>query len=203
MGRHEDDGLNRLDDDDEEPRRPRAWPLPLAIAVLIAAVLTWLMVEIHSVRTEARVARQDSAVLADQVRELGGEPKVTPSVGPQGERGEKGDPGQTIVGPRGPAGPSGPPGKDGKDGAQGPAGIAGSPGPKGEPGESVTGPPGPRGEPGEDGADGKDSTVPGPQGERGPAGPPPSSWTFTWLTTTYRCTPDEPGSTHYTCRPGG
>lgn len=210
MGRHEDAGLDRVDDDVEHPRRPRAWPLPLAVAVVFAAVLAGLMVQISTLGERVRQAESDRQVLSDQVKGLGGVPLVTPSAGPRGERGEAGPPGQTIVGPRGPAGPSGPPGRsgrDGKDGAvgpPGPQGVAGSPGPKGEPGESVTGLPGPRGEPGKDGVDGKDSTVPGPAGPAGPPGPPPSGWTYTdTLGRTYECTPDSPGSTHFTCKPGG
>jgi hypothetical protein len=191
-------------------RRVRRNWLIIVIAAVVALLGLWASVQINALGDQLRKSEENQEVLSDQVESLGGKPLVSPSVGPPGERGEQGPPGQTIVGPRGPAGPSGPPGRDGrpgvagKDGAQGPAGVAGSPGPRGEPGESVTGPPGPRGEPGKDGADGKDSTVPGPQGERGPAGPPPSGWTYTdHLGVKYQCTPDEPGSAHYTCKPGG
>lgn len=184
----------------------RNWLLVAAVAV-IGVLVVIISIQINALGEQLRKAEEDSHALADQVEQLGGVPLVSPSPGPPGERGEPGPtgpPGATIVGPRGPAGPSGPPGRDGKDGAQGPAGAAGSPGPRGEPGETVTGPPGPRGEPGKDGADGKDSTVPGPQGERGPAGPPPSGWTYTdHLGFKYQCTPNEPGSTTYTCKPEG
>lgn len=104
-----------------------------------------------------------------------------PIPGPPGPKGEKGDPGKpapTIT----PA-----PGASGQPGAVGPEGPEGPQGPQG-----------PQGEPG------ADSTVPGPQGpegERGPSGPPPSGWTYTDGTgSTYECTPDSSGSTHYTCR---
>jgi hypothetical protein len=216
MGCHQDDGLfdDVADEPVEvEPRRPRLWLLPLVVAVVFTAVLGALMVQINELGERVRQAESDRTILSDQVERLGGTPLVSPSVGPPGERGERGEagpPGQTIVGPRGSPGPSGPagrPGRDGVAGPTGPPGVAGSPGPKGEPGESVTGPPGPRGEPGadgKDGVDGKDSTVPGPQGERGPAGPPPSGWTYTdHLGVTHTCTPVEPGSTTYTCKPGG
>lgn len=186
----------------------RNWLLVAAVAV-IGVLVVIISIQINALGEQLRKAEEDSHALADQVEQLGGVPLVSPSPGPPGERGEPGatgPPGQTIVGPRGPAGPSGRDGKDGAQGVpgvQGPAGVAGSPGPRGEPGETVTGPPGPRGEPGKDGADGKDSTVPGPRGETGPAGPAPSGWTFEWAARTYRCTPDEPGSTHYTCKPEG
>lgn len=197
----------------EHVRRVRRNWLIIAIAAVVALLGLWASVQINALGEQLRISQENQQVLSDQVEELGGKPLVSPSVGPPGERGEPGatgPPGQTIVGPRGSQGPSGPPGRpgrDGKDGVPGPAGVAGSPGPRGEPGETVTGPPGPRGEPGEDGVDGvdgKDSTVPGPQGERGPAGPPPSGWTYTdHRGVTYTCTPDAPGSTHFTCKPEG
>lgn len=206
MGRHENDGLDEDDATDKASTR-RAWWLPLTAALAFAALMAAGMAAIGDVRSHLRQSEQNQHVLSDQVKNLGGVPLVTPSVGPRGERGETGPPGQTIVGPRGSPGPSGPPGRPGKDGRDGsvgpsgPPGVAGSPGPKGEPGETVTGPPGPRGEPGEDG---KDSTVPGPRGEPGPTGPPPSGWTYTdHLGIAYTCTPDEPGSTHFTCKPSG
>jgi hypothetical protein len=74
----------------------------------------------------------------------------------------------------------GAPGVPGQPGAT----VTGPPGPQGPPGDSVTGPPDPQGE----------------RGEQGPAGPAPSGWTFEYKGTTYECTPDSDGSTHYTCR---
>jgi len=202
----------------EHVRRARRNWLIIAIAAVVAVLGIWASVQINALGSQLREAEENQQVLVEQVERLGGEPLVSPSVGPPGERGERGEtgpPGQTIVGPRGSAGPSGPPGKpgrDGKDGAPGspgppgPPGAVGSPGPRGEPGATVTGPPGPKGEPGEDGKDGVDGS-PGPQGERGPRGepgPPPSGWTYTdHLGVTHTCTPVEPGSATYTCKPGG
>ncbi|MFD1547026.1 collagen-like protein [Nonomuraea guangzhouensis] len=206
MGRHEHDELDE-DDATEEPSRHRAWWLPLGAAVAFAGLMAAGMAAIGDVRSQLRKAESDGQVLAEQVKRLGGVPLVSPSAGPQGERGPVGPAGQTVVGPRGLTGPSGPPGpagrdgKPGKDGAAGPTGLQGIPGSKGEPGATVTGPPGAKGEQGADGKDGKDgadSTVVGPKGE---TGPPPASWTFAIGVITYTCTPDEPGSTKYTCKP--
>lgn len=195
----------------EHVRRVRRNWLIIAIAAVVALMGLWASVQINALGAQLRESEENQQVLSDQVKHLGGVPLVSPSAGPRGERGEPGPPGQTIVGPRGSAGPSGPPGRpgrDGKDGATGPSGppgVAGSPGPRGEPGATVTGPPGPKGADGKDGVDGKDgkdSTVPGPTGPSGSTGPPPSGWTYTdHLGFKYRCTPDEPGSTHFTCKP--
>lgn len=207
MGRHKDDGLFRDQGDDtavdepaekeDLPRRPRWWPLPLAVALVFAGILAALMLQIHDMRAQMLTAEHNSEVLADQVEELGGVPRVSPSAGPPGQRGD--------VGPQGPPGPSGPPGprgadgkpgKDGTPGATGPPGVQGPKGDtgvKGEPGEAVTGPPGPPGER-------------GPQGEPGPRGrpgPPPEGWTFTYGGVTQTCRPVEPDSTSYTCNPEG
>jgi hypothetical protein len=198
----------------EHVRRVRRNWIIIAIAGMVALLGVWASIQINALGEQLRKAEEDGQILSEQVERMGGVPLVSPSAGPPGERGEPGPPGQTIVGPRGSPGPSGPPGRpgrDGKDGAvgpQGPAGVAGSPGPRGEPGETVTGPPGPKGDKGADGGDGKDGPA-GPKGEqgdpgpRGEPGPPPTSWTFTHLGITYRCTPTEPGSTTYTCEPGG
>jgi hypothetical protein len=106
-----------------------------------------------------------------------------PIPGPPGPKGDKGDPGKaapTIT----PA-----PGEPGSPGASGVDGDVGPQGPQGEPG-----PAGPQGEPGPAGVD----------GERGDTGPAPSGWTYTdGVGTTYECTPDGDGSTHYTCRATG
>ena len=211
MGRHEDDGLDE-DAATEKPSRHRAWWLPLAAAVAFAALMAAGMAAIGDVRSQLRQAESDGRVLAEQVRQMGGVPKVSPSPGPQGERGPTGPAGQTVMGPRGLTGPSGPPGpagRDGKPGKDGAVGLQGVPGLKGDPGATVTGPPGAKGEPGadgKDGQDGKDGSA-GPKGEqgdpgpRGETGPAPSGWTFTYLGLPYRCTPDEAGSTSYTCKP--
>lgn len=202
MGRHEYDGL---DDPSDEAPRHRSWLLPVIAGTVFAAVLGALMMQVFDVREQVRAAEQDNAVLADQVRQLGGVPHVTPSAGPRGERGDAGP-----SGPPGPPGPSGRPGRDGKDGAAGRPGRDGAPGPTGPPGppgaQGIPGLPGPKGEPGQDGKDGAqgpkgEQGEPGPRGEPGPPGPAPASWTFTVAGVTYRCTPDAPESTTYTCTP--
>ncbi|HEY9375052.1 hypothetical protein [Streptomyces sp.] len=210
MGRH-DDSVNPVfepDDSVAESAPRRMWILPMAVAVVFAGLVAALMVQVASVRDQVRDAERDNAVLYDQVQRLGGVPLVSPSAGRQGERGPTGPAGQTVVGPRGLPGPSGPPGpagRDGKPGKDGAVGLQGVPGLKGDPGATVTGPPGVKGDAGADGKDGKDGSAgpegkqgePGPRGETGPA---PASWTFTYLGVTYQCTPDEAGSTSYTCK---
>lgn len=193
MGRHEDDGLT--EDIEEQPRRPRLWPLPLAVAVVFAAVLAGLMLQIHGLREQMLTAERNSRVLADQVERMGGVPLVSPSPGPPGERGDDG-----LQGPPGQPGPSGRPGRDGSPGPTGPPGRQGVRGEAGQPGATVTGPPGPQGGQGSPGPHGS----PGPQGEQGPRGeqgPPPAGWTFTHLGVTYTCSPVESGSTTYRCEP--
>lgn len=206
MGRHESDGL--LGDEPTPPTAKHMWLLPLAVALVFAALVAALMVQIHSVQEQVRVAQRDSAVLAGQVERLGGVPLVSPSAGPRGERGAVGPQGEP--GPSGPPGPKGATGKPGKAGSPGPVGPAGPQGPKGERGDrgepGPTGSPGPKGDPGKDGKDGRDGKdgAQGPQGSPGPAGPPPSKWTYTdALGRVYECTPDSPGSTHFTCKPEG
>lgn len=110
------------------------------------------------------------------------------SPGPSGAPGRNGSSG--AAGPTGPAGASGQPGVAGSPGPTGAAGASGAQGPKGDTGaQGDTGPQGPKGD----------------TGDPGPAGPPPSGWSFTYppgaLGVTYNCTPDSPGSTHYTCAP--
>src|SRR5689334_3046973 len=93
MGRHEDDGLDE-DAAAEKQSRHRAWWLPLAAAVAFAALMAAGMAAIGDVRSQLRQAESDGRVLAEQIRQMGGKPKVSP--GPPGERGEvgdKGDPG--------------------------------------------------------------------------------------------------------------
>ncbi|WP_406200186.1 collagen-like protein [Streptomyces sp. NBC_01017] len=113
-----------------------------------------------------------------------GRPGRDGSPGAEGEPGDDGAPG--TPGQDGEPGEDGAPGADGAQGPAGPEGPQGPPreqGPQGEPG-----PPGPQGERGE-------------KGERGAAGSPPSSWTFTYRGVTYTCTPNEGGSTAYSCEP--
>jgi hypothetical protein len=193
----------------EHVRRIRRNWLALAAAGVIGVLVVVISVQIHALGEQLRQAQEDSHVLADQVERMGGTPLVSPAPGPTGARGPvgptgpQGEPGpQGTAGSDGEPGPSGRPGKDGAPGPAGTPGAQGSPGPKGEPGETVTGPPGPRGEKGADGKDGHAGPK-GEQGEPGPRGPAPTGWTFTHLGVTYRCEPDPPGSTTYTCTPGG
>lgn len=206
MGRHNDDGL--FPDDtpvgdptEEQPRRPRVWPLPLLVAVVFAAVLAALMVQIHAVQEQIAATERDNTVLADQVRQLGGIPAVTPHPGPPGERGDVGPQGpQGPTGATGPPGPRGTDGKPGKDGLPGPTGPPGTQGLKGDTGaKGEIGDAGPTGPPGERGPQGQQGE-PGPRGE---PGPPSSDWTFTHGGITYTCRPKEPGSTSFACTPEG
>lgn len=106
-----------------------------------------------------------------------------PIPGPPGPKGDKGDPGSpapTITPSPGASGAAGAAGSNGSIGATGPQGPQGA---QGDPGVA-----GPQGEQ-------------GPQGDRGATGPAPSGWAYTdGAGTTYECTPDSDGSTHYTCR---
>jgi hypothetical protein len=93
-------------------------------------------------KAQASSARADVAVLAAQVRALGGRPVVTPSASAP----------LTIVVPS-PYPVPGPPGLPGPAGSPGPAGTpgaAGQPGPAGDPGAA--------GQPGQDGAPGRSVT---------------------------------------------
>ncbi|MET9411262.1 collagen-like protein [Streptomyces sp. NPDC002935] len=139
----------------------------------------------------------DVRALREQVKAKGGTPVApdptkavkdlpdraevpVPIPGPPGPKGDKGDPGMaapTIT-------PS--PGTSGAPGANGSNGVTGPQGPQGDQGD-----PGVAGPQGEQGV----------QGDRGATGPAPSGWTYTDGTgATYECTPDDDGSTHYTCR---
>jgi hypothetical protein len=103
--------------------------------------------------------------LANQVRDMGGQPVVQPPS--PGERGPAG-----AQGPEGVSGPSGPPGPIGPGG---PAGAPSSPGTAGEPGaDGVQGPAGSDGAAGANGAPGPAGPQgpQGPQGDTGPAGAP-------------------------------
>jgi hypothetical protein len=164
-------------------------------AATLAAVVTGFLILSQNLSD----AHRDNALLAEQVKSMGG----TPVAGPKGDTGAAG-----LVGPSGPPGPSGAPGSPGKAAPT----ITPSPGP--------TGPPGPSGVAGEPGAD---STVPGPTGPVGPAGQdatgapgkdgengqdgqngsPPSEWTYQDPQgNTYRCTPVDdfdPDNPRYRC----
>jgi hypothetical protein len=171
----------------------------------LASVVTGFLLQSRAL-DRANHARD---LLAAQVQQLGASPVAGPpgsrgDVGPSGAPGLSGAPGPS--GAPGSPGPSGAPGKDGRNGSSGPAGSPGPAGPSGVPGAAGSqgtagptgpaGPSGPQGDPGPTGPQGEQ----GPRGEQGPTGPPPSGWTFEYKGTTYECTPDADGSTHYTCR---
>jgi hypothetical protein len=144
----------------ERLRKLRRGVPAVLLAAILAGLVVWLVVEIRDVHDRLRQAQQDSRTLAQQVRDLGGVPKVTPQPGPTGA---SGPPGASVTGPPGRQGSSGrsatgPPGASGKPGASvtGPSGVAGSPGAVGP-----SGPAGPAGKDGADGHDGKDGS-PGP-----------------------------------------
>ena len=155
----------------EERRWRRGDFFTVTGAILLGAVLAWIVLSVQGLRNDLQTANAARDALAAQVERLG----HTPVAGPPGSRGE---PGESVVGPRGPkgdpgepgpVGPSGSPGKkgsDGKDGSNGEPGTAGSPGAVGPTGpagpagpagpQGETGPAGPQGPAGKDGTDGKD-----------------------------------------------
>jgi hypothetical protein len=159
--------------------------IALATGALAAVVTAFLILSQNLARANDSLDKvnRDRALLAEQVKDLGG----TPIAGP------KGADGRTVIGPSGPPGPSGRPGKPAptitpSPGPSGPAGPPGSPGPSGAPGadSTVPGPPGPAGQdatgaPGRDGKDGED-------GEKGDPGEPPYEWTYV-----------DPQGNRYTC----
>jgi hypothetical protein len=142
----------------------------------------------------------DVRALREQVKAKGGTPVApdptkavkdlpdraavpVPIPGPPGPKGDKGDAGKAAPTITPSPGASGAPGSAGSNGVPGPQGSQGPQGVQGDPGAA-----GPQGEQ-------------GPQGDRGATGPAPSGWTYTdGAGTTYDCTPDGDGSTHYTCR---
>lgn len=139
----------------EERRWRRGDGLTWLGALLLGAVLAWIVLAIQGMGHELHVEREYNRALAQQVRDLGGKPVK----GPQGEPGEPG------------VGVTGPPGVPGRDGVDGVDGAEGSPGPSGSPGsDGKAGSDGRTGEPGAVGATGP-AGPPGPQGEPGPAGP--------------------------------
>lgn len=179
------------------------------VAVLAVVFLAWRQSQDrHAAEVRAERLEVSRDALAAQVEQLGGDPV------------EDASPGDVVVVP-------GEPGRDGEDGrdgrdcdpliwplCQGPQGEQGE---QGEPGET---PP-----PGEDGVDGLPGRPPtaeeiadavaaycdggackgdpgadGAPGADGPAGPPPASFEFSWLTTTWTCT-DPDGDGHYACEP--
>jgi hypothetical protein len=137
--------------------------LLIASVAVLGALAVWVSAAIRDLADQLRAAQHDREILVQQVRQLGGVPKI----GPRGERGGQGLRG--APGPPGPAGPSGAPGPPGPEGSPGPTGSAGPPGP-----------PGPAGSPGPAGP-------PGPAGTTPPLFCVPASRSGGW-----RCTPAAP-----------
>ena len=138
--------------------------------------------QVHQNTAELKRSEVALAALDAQVRELGGEPVVSPQ--------DVSDNGPVLIpGPRGETGPRGDQGPSGSAGAAGPGGLSGVDGlagARGEPGQ-----PGPAGEQGPQGPE-------GPQGVEGPPGPAPQSFTFTALGLTFVCT-DPDGDGNFNC----
>jgi Collagen triple helix repeat (20 copies) len=144
----------------EEQRRFRRGDLlAVVLALVVGAVLAWIIVTIQGMSQKLADSNSARDALARQVQQLG----ASPIAGPPGSRGAPGDAGQEgPPGPQGPEGIPGPSGPPGPTGAAGPTGKTGSSGPIG-----ATGDPG---APGEDGAAGAAGAA-GPAGPQGPAGP--------------------------------
>lgn len=205
------------------PRSPKAGRIALAgmwlLVLLTAGFVGFVLnaVESSNRSLQRHVGAQDTVIskLAtglDTTRQQLKQHHVTPSApaassivrgvqgipgipGPVGPSGAPGRAAPTITPSPGASGASGAPGRPGANSTvPGPSGAAGSPGPA----STVAGPAGPQGPKGDTGDQ-------GPKGDKGDPGPPPSGWTFTYppgaLGTTYNCTPDSPGSTHYSCAP--
>lgn len=132
----------------------------MAFALLVAFGFAALYLQQQSVGARLRQAEADNRILSQQVRDLGGTPKVSPRPGPAGSPGVPGSPGNPgtpgRTGRTGQPGAVGPTGKTGPSGAPGASGAPGVQGPKGD-----TGPAGPKGDTGDQ----------GPRGEEGPPGP--------------------------------
>lgn len=136
------------------------------VFLLVAGLAWWVLASVRALKHDLARSQRDSQTLAQQVRNLGGTPAVSPQPGPAGSPGPSGQPGAPgSAGGQGPPGPSGGRGQTGPPGVIGPSGApgtAGQPGQDGTPGEpGAQGPPGPQGETGEQ----------GPRGEQGPPGP--------------------------------
>jgi hypothetical protein len=108
--------------------------LPAVLLALVFLVLVvWLALAIRDVHDRLRQAQQDNQTLAQQVRDLGGVPAVTPQPGPTGAPGSPGAPG--LPGQNGRAGQ---PGSSGRPGRSGAAGRPGKTGPSGAAGTATT-----------------------------------------------------------------
>jgi Collagen triple helix repeat (20 copies) len=145
----------------ERIRQARRGIQALLLAAVFIVLVGWLVVEIRDVHDRLRQAQQDSRTLAQQVRDLGGVPKVTPQPGPTGAAGSPGAPGQP--GSSGSSGSNGRAGQNGASGKSGAAGASGAPGASGAAGvKGDTGPSGDKGDTGEQ----------GPKGDQGDPGSP-------------------------------
>ncbi len=148
----------------EERRWRRGDALAVVGALVLGAVIAWIVLTVQQMSGELQDANTARDLLARQVQQLGEKPVA----GPPGSRG---DPGEAVRGRRGPQGPQGDPGEPGPSGKAGATGKSGSAGKHGEAGQNGSdGAPGPAGSDGAAGAAGP----PGPQGaqgEPGPAGP--------------------------------
>ncbi|MFF0629420.1 collagen-like protein [Streptomyces sp. NPDC004296] len=147
--------------DERRWRRCRGDVLTVAGALLLGAVVAWIVLTVQHLSADPQDANAARDALARQVQALG----ERPVAGPPGSRG---DAGQTIRGPRGVQGQQGEPGApgatgpSGKPGATGRTGTAGATGADGAPGpaahDGAAGQAGPQGDPGPAGKDGHDGT---------------------------------------------
>lgn len=154
----------------EERRWRRGDVFTVTGALLLGAILAWIVLSIQAMGHDLYEERAARDALAQQVEDLG----ATPVAGPPGSRGEPGDSVTGPPGPQGETGPTGPPGPSGAPGEDGDTGADGTTGPSGQPGivgaTGPAGPPGPQGEPGPAGPQG-DRGEKGDTGEQGPPGP--------------------------------
>lgn len=195
---------------EREPFPPR-WAF-LVLALVIIAGLGWTVYNQVAATTDKNTAQANSQTLAHDIQTicetdgklLIGDRDICPKADSvlanptEAIAGPKGDPGKDglngVNGNDGLNGKDGLPGQDGEDGKPGVDGKDGLPGANG-----FNGTDGKDGLPGINGLNGADGTD-GADGEAGTDGQTPTSFTFTDKTgTTYRCTPNPPGSTTYTC----
>jgi hypothetical protein len=202
-------------------RRGRVPWVSLGAGVVLAVLVAVVSMQIHAFGEQLRKSEDDRQVLAEQVERMGGVPLVSPSPGPRGEQGLQGPAGRPPTWeeisravaeylrknpPKRGAGPS-----EQQIAAAVSAHLARNPPPSGRPPTEaevaaavaayLAEHPPPRGERGEPGAQGEQGKT-GPAGERGPQGeqgPAPTSWTWSWLGTTWECRQDPPGETTYRC----
>ena len=140
----------------ERLRQVRRGVPAVLLATILLVLVFWLVLEIRDVHDRLRQAQRDSQTLAQQVRDLGGVPKVTPQPGPSGAPGQPGRSGQPgSNGRAGQSGANGQPGKSGQSGAPGAVGASGPPGAKGDTGsKGDAGEQGPKGDQGDPGSPG-------------------------------------------------